>query len=68
MAAHGGFLSVSSSGVSVLAETAELGGDVDVERAKEALSRAEGADTDDVAAASARRRAQARIRAAERTG
>lgn len=37
-AVHGGFLSVSSDGVSVLAETAELAADIDVERARRALS------------------------------
>ena len=43
VAAHGGFLSVSEQGVSILAETAEIAGEIDVERAREALRRAEGA-------------------------
>lgn len=68
VAAHGGFLSVSDHGVSVLAETAELGADVDVSRAKEALGRAESGDGDDPVVTAARRRAQARLRAAETTG
>ena len=65
VAAHGGFLSVTPDGVSVLAETAELGEDVDVSRAREALSRAESGDGDDPDVAAARHRAAARLRAAE---
>ena len=44
VAAHGGFLSVTERGVSILAETAEISTEIDVERAREALSRAEGSD------------------------
>ena len=36
---HGGFLSVASDRVSILAETAELASEIDVERAKRALDR-----------------------------
>ena len=39
VAVHGGFLSVSREGVSVLAEQAEMGSDVDVARAREAMNR-----------------------------
>ncbi len=62
VAVHGGFLSVHKSGVSVLAEQAEVAGDIDVARAREALSRnsADGS-TDEQAA---RNRALARLRAA----
>ena len=63
VAAHGGFLSVTERGVSILAETAEISGDIDVERAREALRRAE-ADGDDPDALAAARRAQSRLRAA----
>ena len=63
VAAHGGFLSVSAQGVSILAETAEISGEIDVERAREALRRAEG-DGDDPEAVAAARRAQSRLRAA----
>ena len=63
-AVHGGFLSVSADGVSILARTAEPGDEIDVSRAKKALERAEGAGSDDEEAFSARRRAQARLRAA----
>lgn len=66
VAAHGGFLSVSEQGVSILAETAEIAGEIDVERAREALRRAEGAG-DDPEAVDAARRAQSRLRAAGET-
>jgi F-type H+-transporting ATPase subunit epsilon len=63
VAAHGGFLSVTEQGVSVLAETAEISSEIDVERAREALQRAQG-DGDDPDALAAARRAQGRLRAA----
>jgi F-type H+-transporting ATPase subunit epsilon len=63
VAAHGGFLSVTGSGVSVLAETAEISTEIDVERAREALRRAQD-DTEDPEAQAAARRAQGRLRAA----
>ena len=61
VAAHGGFLSVTERGVSILAETAEISTDIDVERAREALRRAEQ-DGDDPDALAAARRAQSRLR------
>ena len=64
VAAHGGFLSVTDRGVSILAETAEISSEIDVERAREALSRAQAEGDDDPEAASAARRAQSRLRAA----
>ncbi|MCP2260305.1 ATP synthase F1 subcomplex epsilon subunit [Streptoalloteichus tenebrarius] len=54
-AVHGGFLSVTGEGVSVLAEAAELAHEIDVERAREDLR--QGDDE-------ARARAIARLRAA----
>jgi F-type H+-transporting ATPase subunit epsilon len=63
VAAHGGFLSVTERGVSILAETAELSNEIDVERAREALRRAESEGEDPEAVAAARR-AQSRLRAA----
>jgi F-type H+-transporting ATPase subunit epsilon len=63
VAAHGGFLSVTEKGVSILAETAEISSEIDVERAREALRRAEG-EGDDPEALAAARRAQSRLRAA----
>jgi F-type H+-transporting ATPase subunit epsilon len=63
VAAHGGFLSVTDRGVSVLAETAELSTEIDVERARQALRRSEDVLEDPEAQAAARR-AQGRLRAA----
>ena len=57
-AVHGGFLSVTDEGVTVLAEVAELAPDIDAGRAREALERARRED--DVAA---QRRAESRLRA-----
>ena len=62
VAVHGGFLSVHRDGVSVLAEQAEISGDIDVARAREALSRSKpDGDADELAA---HNRALARLRAA----
>ena len=63
-AVHGGFLSVTQTNVSILAEVAELAEDIDVSRARAALDRARGSDRDDRSAAAAARRAQSRLRAA----
>ncbi|OQO93140.1 F0F1 ATP synthase subunit epsilon [Saccharomonospora piscinae] len=54
-AVHGGFLSATGGAVSVLAESAELGEEIDVEQARRAV-----ADED----AAERARASARLRAA----
>lgn len=53
-AVHGGFLSVTADRVSVLAETAELGEEIDVEEARTALA---SEDEDERARAGARLRA-----------
>ena len=58
-AVHGGFLSVTDEGVTVLAEVAELSGDIDTARAQAALERARSEQ--DLAA---QRRAESRLRAA----
>src|SRR4051812_9743545 len=63
VAAHGGFLSVTERGVSILAEAAEVAGEIDVDRAREALRRANEAGEDPEAMAAARR-AVGRLRAA----
>jgi F-type H+-transporting ATPase subunit epsilon len=60
-AVHGGFLSVTPEGVTVLAENAELSSEIDVERARAAASRADS-DSDEGDAAKAR--AEARLKAA----
>jgi F-type H+-transporting ATPase subunit epsilon len=64
-AVHGGFLSVSSDGVDVLAEIVELAEEIDVPRARQALERTK--DSDEDADKAAARRATARLRAAGET-
>jgi F-type H+-transporting ATPase subunit epsilon len=66
IAVHGGFVEVSNNKVSILSDSAELGSNIDVERARTALSRVEDAlrGESDVEAAAAKARAQARLRAA----
>jgi F-type H+-transporting ATPase subunit epsilon len=61
VAVHGGFLSITPEGVTVLAEFAEFANEIDVSRARTALSNVDEADPEGVAAA---KRAQARLRAA----
>jgi F-type H+-transporting ATPase subunit epsilon len=61
VAVHGGFFSVDSDNVNVIAGTAELAESIDVERAKAAMERAKAASEDDVEAASALKRAETRI-------
>ncbi|MET8139344.1 F0F1 ATP synthase subunit epsilon [Sphaerisporangium sp. NPDC005288] len=66
-AVHGGFISVANNDVSVLAETAELGSEVDVASARDALQRALAsveADNEDAEAQIEAKRARARLRAA----
>ena len=60
-AVHGGFLSITPEGVTVLAENAELSHEIDVERARAAASNAD-ASSDEGAAAKAR--AETRLKAA----
>ena len=55
-AVHGGFLSVTRDGVSILAETAELASEIDVERAQSGLAKAEPGSAE-------ARRAEGRLRA-----
>jgi F-type H+-transporting ATPase subunit epsilon len=61
VAVHGGFLSITPEGVTVLAEFAEFSQEIDVSRARDALNRADASDPDGAAAA---KRAEARLRAA----
>ena len=65
-AVHGGFLSVAATGVSVLADIAELAQDIDLTRARAAYDRASHSLTsdDDAEAAAAVRRAETRLKAA----
>jgi F-type H+-transporting ATPase subunit epsilon len=60
-AVHGGFLSVTPEGVTVLAENAELSTEIDVERARAAAS---GADSGSDEGEAAKARAEARLKAA----
>ena len=64
VAIHGGFFSVAGNEVNVIAEVAELAEDIDVERAKAALARAQAA-ADSPEEESALRRAEVRIQVAE---
>ena len=66
VAVHGGFVEVSDNKVSILSDAAELGGDVDIERARSAKERAEEAlrHEHDAEAISALGRAHARLNAA----
>jgi F-type H+-transporting ATPase subunit epsilon len=61
-AVHGGFLSITPEMVTVLAETAELAEEIDVQRAREAASHADES-TEEGAAAKAR--AETRLKVAE---
>lgn len=60
-AVHGGFLSIGPQGVTVLAEFAEVSDEIDVERARAALDRADRSEPRGAAAAA---RAEARLKAA----
>lgn len=65
-AVHGGFISVESDTVSLLAEVAELAHEIDVERARAALERAANGGTgDEDSLVEAQKRAETRLRAAE---
>ncbi len=60
VAVHGGFFSVDSNKVNVIAEIAELAEDIDLERAKAALAKAQQVAADDQDG-SALKRAETRI-------
>ncbi len=66
IAVHGGFVEVSNNKVSILSDNAELGSQIDVERARSAKERAEERlrHEHDAEAVSARSRAHARLNAA----
>jgi F-type H+-transporting ATPase subunit epsilon len=61
-AVHGGFLSITPEMVTVLAETAELAEEIDVQRAREAAGRADESTEEGTAA---KARAETRLKAAE---
>lgn len=60
-AVHGGFFSLDSDTIKILAETAELAEEIDVQRAKAAKARAEAAGADDPDEIAALKRAETRI-------
>jgi F-type H+-transporting ATPase subunit epsilon len=62
IAVHGGFFSVDSNEVKVLAEVAELATEIDTNRAQTALTRAQGVDSPE--ALDAIHRAETRMKAA----
>ncbi len=65
-AVHGGFVEVNDDKVTVLSDTAELAGDIDVDRARRALEAAEeGGDEEEDDVEAAKRRAELRLELAE---
>jgi F-type H+-transporting ATPase subunit epsilon len=66
-AAPDGFISVANDRVSILAENAEMGHDIDLEQARRELDAAIAAGLADDADADEVRLAEARVRAAEQT-
>jgi F-type H+-transporting ATPase subunit epsilon len=62
IAVHGGFLSITPERVSILAEFAEMSDEIDTERARQALDRADESEPE---GAAAKARAEARLKAAE---
>ncbi len=64
VAVHGGFFSVDSNKVSVLAEVAELGTAIDVDRARASLERAKSSGVDTAETLAAIHRAETRLQAA----
>ena len=60
-AVHGGFFSLDSNTIKILAETAERAEEIDVDRAKAAKARAEAAGADDADELAALKRAETRI-------
>jgi F-type H+-transporting ATPase subunit epsilon len=66
-AVHGGFLAVNGNDVEIIAEVAELAHEIDMDRAEDALRRAE-ADPENPASHAAQARAKARISAVHNQG
>ncbi len=66
-AVNEGFLSVAGNRISILSEQAQMVHDIDLEKARQDLERAEsaGENSDEAAEAAAKAWAEARIRAAE---
>jgi F-type H+-transporting ATPase subunit epsilon len=68
-AVNAGFLSVAGNRISILSEQAEMHHEIDLEKARQDLERAQsaGENDDEAAEAAARAWAEARIRAAEQS-
>jgi F-type H+-transporting ATPase subunit epsilon len=66
-AVDSGFLSVANNRVSILSESVDLAGDIDLEQAKRDLEEAQAAAGSDEHSVDVRR-AEARVRAAEKAG
>ena len=68
-AVNAGFLSVAGNRISILSEQAEMHHEIDLEKARQDLQRAEsaGENADEAAEAAAKAWAEARIRAAEQS-
>ncbi len=64
IAVHRGFLSVDANAVTILADSAEIAADIDVERAEAARALAAAAAEEDLEAAAALRRAEVRLEVA----
>jgi F-type H+-transporting ATPase subunit epsilon len=65
-AVDAGFLSVANNRVSILSERAEMSHEIDLEKARQDLERAQASGENNDEALEAVRRAEARIRAVER--
>ncbi|HET8588717.1 MAG TPA: F0F1 ATP synthase subunit epsilon [Nakamurella sp.] len=61
VAVHGGFLSVTAEGVSILAEDAQLADEIDIRKAWESYERAKAIGTDSAEAEADLRRARAQL-------
>ena len=64
VAVHGGFAAMDTDNVRILAETAELASDIDIDRAKKALDRARATGEESPEALAAAHRAETRLKAA----
>lgn len=67
VAVHGGFLSVTKDGVTILAEDAELSEDIDVTQARSAYERARSTGTESAETEAELRRARAQLLASGET-
>jgi len=64
IAVHGGFVAMDTDNVRILAETAELSSDIDVDRAQKALDKVRAAGEDSPESLAAVHRAETRLKAA----